>query len=865
MFRRARFLLLAVVLLSALVPAGASAQTYPIIEEPVLRPDSAFEETEWGYKLKSLTFPDTIHPTAFTMEGYSGASRPMPNMYLRMDDGELMAVRVTFGQGPRGDYAFVQASTRGTECSGGSFNLYDRRHGWDGHHIIEWIADQPWSNGKVGMFGSSFPGQTAYFVAATKPPALKAVSANLLHSDIYRDIFMPGGVQNYLFPTLWTYAAGPHRVPQDSIQRGAAFQNDEICQQLQAARYSVGDIPQAQNEPAWAITRSVDDDWYVNHAALTYVDNIKIPYYQQTNWQDEQVGPRSVVLFNHINPDPVTITNSDGEQETIVPKKFVASNGDHGHGNYAGNHRWAFFDIFLLGMPDRTGLMDNMMTNYFEAEGNGAAVATKSGDSWPFADTTYEKSYLHEGGVLNGEAPTTAEAPDTYLSGAARQNWFQYAETAGEEVYTARGYPDQVTYTSAPATENFTVAGPILMNLAASIAGTDADFYVSVSDLFPDGRVSFLQRGLLKASHRRVDPLRSYFAADGETLVQPYRPHTNPQPVQPNEIINYKLEIFPLGYIFRPGHRILIQIHTPPVFEKIWGYTPSHQPAAVTVHHDAENQSWIQWPVVETDQPIPAGDTPCPLPGGFFCAPPSALTQGGSDPEPSPTPTDTPTPTESPTSDPTESPSPSDSPTDEPSPTPTEPQKAGTELAFTSSSAESGNYSDAAHLAAQLVDDSGLPVVGEELTFELAGADGPTSFSATTGPDGVGSVDVPLTGTPGGYNLVVRYAGDDLHEASANQGSFVVEREVTEIDLSVAGNGGKRTLSALLADDESVPLGGAAVVFFADGTRIGEDTTDEAGSASLKAPAGYRGNDVDFEARFGGDDFYRGSSGSRAV
>ena len=145
------------------------------------------------------------------MEGYSGASRPMPNLYLRMDDGELMALRVTFGAGPRGDYAFVQASTRGTECSGGSFNLYDRRHAWDGHHIIEWIADQDWSNGNVGMFGSSFPGQTAYFVATTKPPALKAISANLLHSDIYRDIFMPGGVQNYLFPTLWTYAAGPHR------------------------------------------------------------------------------------------------------------------------------------------------------------------------------------------------------------------------------------------------------------------------------------------------------------------------------------------------------------------------------------------------------------------------------------------------------------------------------------------------------------------------------------------------------------------------------------------------------------------------------------------------------------------------------
>lgn len=603
----------------------ASADPFPVIDEPVLREDSQFVKTAWGYQAKSLTFDLSREwPTMLTMEGYSGASRPMPNAYLRMDDGELMALLIRFNQGPTGAYAVVQASIRGTECSGGSFNLYDRRHAWDGHHIVEWIADQPWSNERVGMFGSSFPGQTAYWVATTQPPHLTAVSANLLHSDIYRDIFMPGGVQNYLFPILWTYAVGPHRLPQDSAQRG--MQNDEICTQAIATRYAAGDAPQPQNEPAFAAARSVDDDWYASHAALTYAPSIKIPYYQQTNWQDEQVGPRSVVLFNHINPTPRTIIGRDGYPRTIVPKKFVTSNGDHGHGNYAGNQRWAWFDIWLRDMPDTTGLLDSQFTNYFEAENNGNAVATKSGDAWPFADTTYPRTYLHAGGAMDFTPPTGAEAPDTYLSGAARQNWFDYApENFASDVQTARGYPDELSYTSAPLEDEFTIAGPILMDLYASLAGTDADFYVSISDLFPDGRVSFLQRGLLKASHRAVDPRRSYYAADGR-LVQPYRPHTNPQPVMPGEIVKYDIEIFPLGYIFRPGHRILIQIHTPPILEKIWGYTPTHhQPAAVTVYHDAEHPTSIQWPVVTTDAAIPALPTPCPLQGGFFCAPPSSL------------------------------------------------------------------------------------------------------------------------------------------------------------------------------------------------------------------------------------------------
>jgi putative CocE/NonD family hydrolase len=606
----------------------ATASPYPVIGDPILKEGSSFEATSWGYKSKALTLPASgAWPTLLTMEGYDGATRPSPNVYLRMDDGELMALLVKFGQGPRGDYAMVQASTRGTECSGGSFNLYDRRHAWDAHHIIEWVAAQPWSNERVGMFGSSFPGQTAYWAAATQPPHLAAVSANLLHSDIYRDIFMPGGVQNYLFPTLWTYAAGPHRLPQKAFEN-QTLMNDEICAQAQATRYSAGDLPQAQNEPAWAALRSVDDDWYTSHAAITYAPAIKIPYYQQNNWQDEQVGPRSIVLFDHINPTPREITDRFGNRRTVVPKRFVNSNGDHGYGSFAGNDRWAWFDIWLLDRPDVKGLTDAQVVNHFETNGNGSVItATKSGDQWPFADTSWERSYLHDGESMSFDAPTGAEAADTYLSGAARQNWFQYAPANfGSDVQTARGLPDQLHYASAPLTENFTIAGPIMMDLYASLASTDADFYVSISDLLPDGRVSFLQRGLLKASHRAVDPIRSYYAADGETLVQPYRPHTNPQPVMPGAITKYQIEIFPLGYIFRPGHRILIQIHTPPILEKIWGYTPTHhQPAAVTVYHDAAHPSSIQWPVVETDAPVTVATTPCPLQGGFFCAPASAL------------------------------------------------------------------------------------------------------------------------------------------------------------------------------------------------------------------------------------------------
>jgi putative CocE/NonD family hydrolase len=640
--RRALAFSLLVVVLATMVTA--SGKSYPIIGDPVLKPGSLFEPTAWGYKRTDLAFPagpyNGTWPTVLTMEGYSGATRgDGPNAYLRMDDGELMALRIFFGEGPRHDYAFVQASIRGTECSWGNFNLYDRRHAWDGHHIVEWIAAQPWSNTRVGMFGSSYPGQTAYWTATTKPPHLSAVSANLLHSDIYRDIFMPGGVQNILFPSLWSYGlgvvAGPHRVPIDSVS-DQVIARDEICLQAQIARYSVGDLPQPENEAVWAGLRSVDDDWYHSHAALTYVDSIKIPYYEQQNWQDEQVGPRAVVLFNHIHPTERTIVGPNGQPRTIVPKRFVVSNGDHGYGNFAGRDRWAWFDIWLLDKPDVQGLTDHQIVNYFETDNDGNAVGTKSGSAWPFENTTYERLYLGSGSTLGSAA---SSGSDMYVSGVARQGWFFYAYdgTADpvapavtgvtENVTTARSLPDVVAYQSPPLTEQKVVAGPLLMDLYASMVGTDADFFVSISDVYPDGRVSYLQRGMLKASHREIDPLRSYY--DGSTLVQPYRPHTNPQPVVPTEIEKYTIEIFPLGHVFRPGHRILIQIHTPPATDGLWGYTPSHQPALVTVYHDADHPSFLQLPVVKPDATISdTTPTDCRVPGGFPCSAPSPVDGG---------------------------------------------------------------------------------------------------------------------------------------------------------------------------------------------------------------------------------------------
>jgi putative CocE/NonD family hydrolase len=107
------------------------------------------------------------------------------------------------------DYVTVHASVRGTGCSGGEFDLFSWRSALDGREVVEWVADQSWSNGDVGIYGHSYGGITGFMVAATRPPHLRAASLSGLIDDLYRGIVYPGGVSNYGFPLLWTGAVRP--------------------------------------------------------------------------------------------------------------------------------------------------------------------------------------------------------------------------------------------------------------------------------------------------------------------------------------------------------------------------------------------------------------------------------------------------------------------------------------------------------------------------------------------------------------------------------------------------------------------------------------------------------------------------------
>lgn len=197
-----------------------------------------------------------------------------------------------------------------------------------------------------------------------------------------------------------------------------------------------------------------------------------------------------------------------------------------------------------------------------------------------------------------------------------------------------------------------------------------------------------------------------------------------------------------------------------------------------------------------------------------------------------------------------------------PSPSPSlSPQPKTTAVAFTDGSATLGQYSDGTSFEARLTGSDGDPISDAEVVFELVGAESSRSFAVDTDANGIARVTPTLEETPGTYQLTVRYADDDDRVGSADTSTYIVDKEDTDLELTVGGSGNKRALTAHLMDRDTPSDGieSRTIDFYADGELIGSATTDGNGVAALNVPPRYRGGRHGFEARFAGDDYYRSS------
>jgi predicted acyl esterase len=338
-----------------------------------------------------------------------------------------------------------------------------------------------------------------------------------------------------------------------------------------------------------------------------------------TAYQDEQTGGRGPTnVFDHL-PDAIS-------------KRIVMVNGQHGTQteDTIFKDRIAWMDYWMLGKESadlgvRAGtvaLADVFGPRFTPTEtsrvilgyqGDGRAVGEITSNGFPLSQTQFTDVFATAGGGgLTFDRSSVEPGSADWVNGTKRQAYsFQAGSENGAELSTPSG-PDEVDL-SVPFDEPTAIAGPITANLFVSSTAPDTELFVQLIDRAPDGTLLYLNRGLLRGSHRQVDPAMSDFTADGR-IYRPFRPHEERALVTPGETVEYLLDIWPVGHVFLPGHELLVKLHSPPADDNDYMYVTKTSPSLNTLHFGPDTPSRLMLPIVPmtavTGFEAPAGQCP---------------------------------------------------------------------------------------------------------------------------------------------------------------------------------------------------------------------------------------------------------------
>jgi putative CocE/NonD family hydrolase len=586
----------AAVLLVSLLGAGDAAAT--VNTHGYL---SARDGTKLRYDVMRPDGPGPF-PVLVNYEGYAAGSNASDNGVSIYKDRLLQ----------RG-YAIVGVSVRGTGCSEGVFDPFAPTMGRDGADAVEWAARQPWSNGRVGMIGISFGAITQLLTAAQRPPHLRAITPDSATSDLYRDVVYPGGVLEYDFTFAWT--AVQKEGGYEYATTGAPTDGDVQCEQ-NFASHEVANFSPNFFIPALVLQNPYVDDssnkWNIR-APNAGFGRIRVPTYLFNQWQDEQLPARiydSLGMFG---------------RPTKVWANF--SNGNHGRPLYSPRDQsliLAFLDHFVRGVRNgiqRTPHLTLDMETAIDRKGKGNEPAWSISRPTLHAAVKPEPWYLGPGGRLTSGVPRAVSGADSYdyprpapdvlepgpaltLNDGPAAGSYSMGQFAWKAPVPPGG---SLAYTTAPLRRDLVVAGPASLDLWLKSTASDTDLQATVTEVRRDRQETYVQRGWLAASHRKLDARRS-------TALRPF--HTDrradARSLDPGKATKMRLEIFPFAHAFRKGSRIRVWIEAPTGHTGFWAFRPDGGNAVNTVLRDRAHPSRLvlgRLPHEIAHAPLPACDS----------------------------------------------------------------------------------------------------------------------------------------------------------------------------------------------------------------------------------------------------------------
>ena len=376
-------------------------------------------------------------------------------------------------------YVHVIAQPRGSAKSEGHYGHEDTDH----YDLIEWITQQPWSNGKVGMVGISGYAGEQWRAAAQGHPALKAIfpyDACSAYGGMFgfRD-FNPGGVL-HTFPYLL-----------------------DVFSTVHESRDRPGELPAAEEELWRLAMRNPDYKQYINlYNILTQKgQRTFIMYLMMTHpWEFDGTVERAEQIFKKIKIPFYTGSGAyaytyklhwQGAQHYFqnvdAPKKLLFTGPAHLERPFHQYHdeiiRW--YDHWLKGQD--TGIMDEPPVRYWVMGAN----EWRTGTDWPLPETQWTKYYLSHWESLSTEPPRpAAELGAAELGAAARE-----PDVFTQMPVTRTTKVERLRYMTEPLPHDVTVVGPITLTLYAAIDQDDTNWIIVLKDIGPDVSVRTAREG----------------------------------------------------------------------------------------------------------------------------------------------------------------------------------------------------------------------------------------------------------------------------------------------------------------------------------------------------------------------------------
>jgi len=462
----------------------------------------------------------------------------------------------------RGYVVFLQ-DVRGRYTSDGEWFPFIHE-AEDGYDTIEWIAAQPYSNGKVGMFGGSYVGATQMLAAIAHPPHLAGICPVVTASNYHDGWTYQGGAFEQWFSQSWTTGLAQDTVLRQIERMPGTPEAVEVLPLVNNPIFNTNPGSVVNNTApavapyylAWLDHPTYDEFWK-RLSIEEHFSDIRVPALHIGAWYDIFLGGS---LRNYIG-----IKARGGTEEARKGQRLLVVVGGHaGSGRKIG--AIDFGPEALKNEEDDVTLAwyDYLFKGAQNEFGTGKAVQIfvmglnqwRQEDDWPLARAKETKYFLRSHGDANstrGAGTLSTTAPGQEPSDKYTYDPGNPAPTVGGPLCCdarRQGGPwdqrpvelrdDVLVYSTPPLEHDLEVSGPVRLDFFASSSAVDTDFTAKLVDVYPDGTAINLTEGILRARYRD--------SQEHATVMTP------------GQVYQLTIDLWATSNVFRAGHRVRLEV-----------------------------------------------------------------------------------------------------------------------------------------------------------------------------------------------------------------------------------------------------------------------------------------------------------------